>query len=71
MRFGEGSAPFGSGVVAALTAFMCALAQIPSLGESMEHRIKRAGANGVAVPAKLFDQSEAVDVSLGGVMQNV
>lgn len=69
---GEGAAPFCSGVVAALTSgFICALAQITPLGESMQQRIKRAGADGVAMPAKLFDEAEAVDVSLGGVMQNV
>ena len=58
VSLGERPAPFCGGGVAPLTPDAAGtLAQRAPLGEPMQQRIERSGADVVAVPAKLFDEA--------------
>ena len=46
-------------------------AQVSPLFHIVQHRIKRAGTQPVVVPGQLFDEPEAVNRSLGGMMEHV
>jgi hypothetical protein len=39
-----------------MSALTCALAKITALGEPVQHRMERAGPDGIAMPAKLLDE---------------
>jgi hypothetical protein len=68
----ERAAPFGGGVIPSpASPLRGALTQISPLGQPVQERVESARAYRVSVAAKLFDESKAINVFFGRVMQHV
>lgn len=68
----KGMPSLGSGVIAPLPSPVGgALAEISPISEPVQQRVQRARPDRVAVPAKLLDERQPINVAFGGVMQYV